>query len=95
MATNAEATVVAPNMIELRQDGKTMYLRLRSRLQGDAMIWQPKYLECEQRVENLRVVGFVLNLRANESAEVEVTLSTERGKNNILQSLGIGRRKKK
>ena len=31
----------------------------------------------------LRRVGFVLNLRANENVDVEVTLSPERGKKGI------------
>jgi hypothetical protein len=84
MATNAEAEIIAPNTIQLQQDGKTMYLRLRARGEVDAVIWPDhQYKEYEERDANLRRVGFVLNLRANESVDVEVTLSPERGKKSI------------
>ncbi len=84
MATNAEAEIVAPNMIQLTQDGKTMYLRLRTRVQADAVIWPAhQYKEYEERDANLHCVGFVLNLRAGETADVEVVLSPERGKKGL------------
>ena len=84
MATNAEAEIIAPNTIQLEQDGKTMYLRLRTRGEVDAVIWPDhQYKEYEERDANLRRVGFVLNLRANENVDIEVTLSPERGKKSI------------
>ena len=96
MATNAEAQIVAPNIIQLTQDGKTMYLRLRTRAVSDAVIWPDhQYKDYEERDANLRRVGFVLNLRAGESADMEVTLSTERGKSISLPKLKLGIGKKK
>ncbi|MBO5043532.1 MAG: heparinase II/III family protein [Alistipes sp.] len=84
MATNAEAEIIAPNIIQLKQDGKTMYLRLRTRATADAVIWpEHQYKEYEERDENLRRVGFIVDLRADEPVDVEVTLSSERGKKSI------------
>lgn len=84
MATNAEAEIIAPNIIQLKQDGKTMYLRLRTRATADAVIWpEHQYKEYEERDENLHRVGFIVDLRADETVDVEVTLSSERGKKSI------------
>ena len=84
MATNAQAEILAPNLIQLTQDGKTMYLRLRTRAEADAVIWPDhQYKEYEERDANVRCVGFILNLRAGESVDVEVVLSPERGKKGI------------
>ncbi len=95
MATNAEAEIVAPNTIMLKQDGKTMYLRLRTRAVSDAVIWPDhQYKEFEERDANLRRVGFVLNLRAGESTDVEVTLSPERGKSISLPKIKLNFGKK-
>ena len=76
MATNAKAELVSPQMIMLTQDGKTMYLKLCSRLSAEAKIWsEHKYLDCEVHDENLTRVGFEINLKAGETADVEVMLS--------------------
>ena len=76
MATNAKAELVSPQMIMLTQDGKTMYLKLCSRLSAEAKIWsEHKYLDCETHDENLTRVGFEINLKAGETADVEVMLS--------------------
>ena len=84
MATNAQAEILAPNLIQLTQDGKTMYLRLRTRAEADAVIWPDhQYKEYEERDANVRRVGFILNLRAGECVDVEVVLSPERGKKGI------------
>ena len=97
MATNAEAEIIAPNTIQLQQDGKTMYLRLRARGEVDAVIWPDhQYKEYEERDANLRRVGFVLNLRANENVDIEVTLSPERGKKGVsLPKINLNILKKK
>ena len=96
MATNAEAEILSPNMIQLKQDGKTMYLRLRSRVEADAVIWpEHQYKSFEERDANVRCVGFILNLRAGETVDVEVTLSPERGKSLKLPKLKLGFEKKK
>lgn len=96
MATYAEAEIIAPNTIQLKQDGKTMYLRLRTRSISDAIIWpEHQYKEYEERDGDLRCVGFVIDLRAGETSEVEVTLSPERGKNITLPKLRLNLGKKK
>ena len=96
MATNAEAEILAPNMIQLKQDGKTMYLRLRSRVESDAVIWpEHQYKSFEERDANVRCVGFIINLRAGETVDVDVTLSPERGKSLKLPKLKLGFGKKK
>ena len=96
MTTNAEAEILSPNMIQLKQDGKTMYLRLRSRVEADAVIWpEHQYKSFEERDANVRCVGFILNLRAGETVDVEVALSPERGKSISLPKLKLGLGKKK
>jgi hypothetical protein len=99
MATNAEAEIIAPNIIQLTQEGKTMYLRLRTRAVSDAVIWSDhQYKEYEERDANLRRVGFVLDLRAGETVDVEVTLSAERGKKGISLpkiNLGLGKKNRR
>ena len=99
MATNAEAEIIAPNIIQLTQEGKTMYLRLRTRAVSDAVIWSDhQYKEYEERDANLRRVGFVLDLRAGEVVDVEVTLSAERGKKGISLpkiNLGLGKKNRR
>ncbi|MBR4995569.1 MAG: heparinase II/III family protein [Alistipes sp.] len=79
MATNAEAQIVAPNVIELRQDGKTLYLKIKSKLPTEAKIWPDhNYREYETVDKNLRRVGFVLQFKAKQTADIEVTLSNKR-----------------
>ncbi|MBR2629749.1 MAG: hypothetical protein IKD24_08705, partial [Alistipes sp.] len=95
MATNAEAQIVAPNIIMLTQDGKTMYLRLKCRGTVEAKIWPDhKYKEFEIVDKNLRRVGFVLQLKAGQTADMEVTLSDERGKSISLPKLNLGLKRK-
>ncbi|MBQ4531799.1 MAG: heparinase II/III family protein [Alistipes sp.] len=95
MATNAEAQIVAPNIIMLTQDGKTMYLRLKCRGTVEAKIWPDhKYQEFEIVDKDLRRVGFVLQLKAGQTADMEVTLSDERGKSISLPKLNLGLKRK-
>jgi hypothetical protein len=95
MAPNAEAQIVAPNTIMLTQDGKAMYLKLKCRGTVEAKIWPDhKYQEFEIVDNNLRRVGFVLQLKAGQTADMEVTLSNERGKSISLPKLNLGLKRK-
>lgn len=95
MATNAEAEIVAPNMIMLTQEGKTMYLKLKYKGVAEAKIWPDhNYKEYEIVDKNLRRVGFVLKLKAGQSVDVEVSLTTERGKSITLPKLNLGLKKR-
>lgn len=95
IATRAKAEIIAPQIIMLTQDGKTMYLRLNGRLSATAKIWpEHDYMDCETHDEGLSRVGFVIELRAGENVDVEVMLSPERGKSISLPKLklNLGRR---
>ena len=89
MATNAEAQIVAPNTIMLTQDGKTMYLKIKNK-NAEAKIWPDhKYREYETVDKNLRRVGFVLQLKAGQTTDFEVTMSPERGRSFSLPKLDL------
>ena len=89
MATNAEAQIVAPNTIMLTQDGKTLYLKIKNK-NAEAKIWPDhKYREYETVDENLRRVGFLLQLKAGQTVDVEVTMSDERGKSFSLPKINL------
>lgn len=82
MATNAEAKIVAPNTIMLTQDGERLCLKFKGKVKAEAKIWPDhQYREYETVDKNLRRVGFVLQLKANQKADIEVTMSSERGRN--------------
>lgn len=86
MATYAEAEIVAPNIISLMQDGKTMYLRLKTRGNSIAKIWKAEGTEDNQvNIEGLSRVGFVVDVKAGESVDINVTLSPI--KSNIISRL--------
>ena len=79
MATNAEAKILSPNTIMLKQDGKTLYLKFKGKVKAEAKIWPDhNYREYETVDKNLRRVGFVLQLKANQSVDIEVTMSGAR-----------------
>jgi hypothetical protein len=81
MATNAEAEIVAPNTIMLTQDGKRLYLKFKGKGKAEAKIWPDhQYREYEIVDKNLRRVGFVLQLKANQKVDIEVTMSDKQGK---------------
>ena len=95
MATNAEAQIVAPNMIMLTQDGKTLYLKFKGRVAAEAKIWPDhQYKDFEIVDKNLRRVGFVLQLKANQIVDVEVTMSPERGKGITLPKINLNLKRK-
>ena len=97
IATMAQAELVSPQVIKLTQDGKTMYLKLNSRLSATAKIWpEHKYMDCEIKDEGLSRVGFVIDLNAGETADVEVMLSPNSKKGIKIQmpKLGLSKRSK-
>ena len=89
MATNAEAQIIATNTIMLTEKGKTMFLKIKSKVAAKATIWPDyQYKDFEIIDQNLRRVGFVLQLKAGQSTDIEVTLSPERGRLSPLPKSG-------
>ena len=81
MATYAEAELIGPNTIELHQDGKTLYIKLKGKGKITPTVWEEYPLkEYEANDSDVRRVGFIIELKANTSTELEVTLSTTRSK---------------
>ncbi len=97
IATHAQAEIISPNMIMLTQDGKSVYLKLRSKLEAEAKIWpEHKYKPFEIQDKGVTRVGFVLQLKAGQSADVEVCISPEKGKKGFtLPKLNVLKRKNK
>ncbi len=76
ITTAAEAEIVSPQLIMLKQDGKIMYMRIKTRANAIAKIWhQNPAKSYESSNEGLRRVGFVIDLRAGEDANIEVQFS--------------------
>ena len=76
MATNAEAEIVDPHTILLRQDGKHLYLKLRTKADAEAVIRpEHQYKPFEIKDKDLRMVGFDIRLAAGEQADIEVSFS--------------------
>ena len=76
ITTQAEAEIVSPQMIMLKQEGKTLYLRIKTRANAIAKIWHDEKLKpYETPTEGIRRVGFSVDLKAGESATLEVQLS--------------------
>lgn len=76
MATEAEAVIVDPATIRLTQNGKSIDVKLRSRAAGEAAIWpEHDYKPFEIKDNNIRRVGFVIRLKADEAVDVAVTLA--------------------
>lgn len=96
IATKAQAEIISPNMIMLTQDGKTMYLKLRSKLPAEAKIWQPhNYKPYEIKDEGVSRVGFVLEVKGGQMADIEVNISPDKGKKGFkLPKLNLLKRKK-
>ncbi|MBE6206293.1 MAG: heparinase [Rikenellaceae bacterium] len=81
MATYAEAELIGPNTIELHQDGKTLYIKLKGKGKITPTVWEEYPLkEYEAKDSDVRRVGFIIELKANTSTELEVTLTTTRSK---------------
>ena len=76
IATQAEAEIVSPQIILLKQDGKTLYLRIKTRANAIAKIWhQSDTQPYETPVEGMRRIGFSIDLKAGENTTLEVQLS--------------------
>lgn len=76
IATQAEAEIVSPEIILLKQDGKTLYLRIKTRANAIAKIWhQSDTQPYETPVEGMRRIGFSIDLKAGENTTLEVQLS--------------------
>ncbi len=95
IATNAEAEIVTPTTIKLEQDGKTIYLKLKTKASGEAKIWpEHKYYDFELPDNNLRRVGFVVQLKAGQTVDIEVSFSPNKSKGLTLPKLNLGKRNK-
>ena len=95
IATNAKAEIINPTTIQLEQDGKTIYLKLRTKAPGQAKIWpEHKYYDFELRDKDLSRVGFVMQLKAGQTVDIEVSLSPEKAKGLSFPKLKLGRRNK-
>lgn len=95
ITTRAKAEIISQQVIMLTQDGKTMYLKLNGRLSASARIWpEHKYMECEEHDKGVTRVGFVIDLKAGEVADVEVILSPDKKKSLKLSmpKLNLGRK---
>ena len=80
-------------LVEMTQDGKTMYLKIKSKVAAEAKIWPDyKYKEFEIVDKGLHRVGFVLQLKAGQTADIEVTMSPERGKSFSLPKINLKRK---
>ena len=78
MATEADAEIVDTNTILLRQDGKQLYLKLRTKADAEAVIRPDhQYKPFEIVDKGVRTVGFDIRLAAGEEAEVEVSFSPQ------------------
>lgn len=78
MATEADAEIVDTNTILLRQDGKQLYLKLRTKADAEAVIrLDHQYKPFEIVDKGVRTVGFDIRLAAGEEAEVEVSFSPQ------------------
>jgi hypothetical protein len=79
MMTRAEAEIVGPAAIALRQDGQEVYLKLRTKGRSNAKIWPAHdYRACEVADDGVRRVGFVVEVKPNQTVDIEVTLSPAR-----------------
>ncbi len=74
MATEARAEIVDPHTIRLTQNGKSLDVKLRSRAEGEAVIWpEHDYKPFEISDKNVRRIGFAIRLKAGETADLVVT----------------------
>ena len=85
-ATYAEAEVIGPNIISMTQDGKTLYLKVKGKGRITPTIWNElSFKSYEAKDTDIRRVGFTIEVKANATAEIEVTLSSTRS--NLIKRL--------
>lgn len=85
VVTDADAEVVDPNTIVLRQGGKTIYVKAKTRAVIDAKVWPME--------GGVRRIGFMLNLRSGASVEMEVSFTGEKSKSASLPKIKLFNRK--
>ena len=68
MLTEAQPQIVSPQIIMLTQDGKTLYVRMRSRSRSEAKIWSADGSKAVR-------VGFVSQLKSGDNTSLEVMMS--------------------
>lgn len=67
-STRAEVEITAPNAITLREDGKTLYVKIRSRVSSEANVVSDG---------DAKRVCFTVSLRSGGSADIEVSFSSD------------------
>lgn len=79
MATYAEAEVMSPTLIELRQGDETLYVKLRTKGKATAHVWDDYTFKSYEADDSaVRRVGFSIELKADDDVEIEVSLSSAR-----------------
>lgn len=68
MLTEAEPQIVSPQIIMLTQDGKTLYVKMKSRSRSEAKIWSADGSKAVR-------VGFVSQLKSGDNTSLEVMMS--------------------
>lgn len=77
-ATRSEVEITAPNTILLREGGKTLYVRIRSRLSGNPKV---------TTLGDAKRVSFTVDIRAGGTADIEVSFSSDSRKSVSLPKL--------
>ena len=68
MLTEAQPQIVSPQIIMLTQDGKTLYVKMKSRSRSEAKIWSADGSKAVR-------VGFVSQLKSGDNTSLEVMMS--------------------
>ena len=93
ITTCADAEIVSPNTILLKQEDKTLYIKLKTRSNSIAKIWNQNPTQSyESSNEGVRRVGFSIELKGGEDATFEVQFSPTKPNviSRIKQTLRIG-----
>jgi hypothetical protein len=67
MLTEAQPQIVSPQIIMLTQDGKTLYVKMKSRSRSEAKIWSADGSKAVR-------VGFVSQLKSGDNTSLEVMM---------------------
>ena len=79
IATYATPEIVGPAAIKLTQEGKEVYLKLHTKGRSDVKIWDThNYMPCETPDAGLQRVGFVVEVKPNQTIDIEVEISPAR-----------------
>lgn len=86
MATRAVATIIGPNVIELSQDGQTIYLKLRCKGKTTPMIWDSHtFKSYEVQDTDVKMVGF--DIEAKNGHEITIEVSVGNLRSNFLKKI--------